>query len=190
MKWMLVKNFPCRFCKDVVAFRGRFYASVIIRNIVVIDPYSLEVTPLMHLQPLPSQKSLIPCGNDELFLVEKMLAHTGGVSKFRRIISRVSRLDEEAGKWVVVSDLGGRVLFINHRHLGNVSCSANELPDGCGVSGNSILFNFRLGDGSFFFKYGVHTGFDEDNLSFWRLSRENPVTILSKSPVLALRVKL
>ncbi|CAA7033098.1 unnamed protein product [Microthlaspi erraticum] len=181
MKWMVVKNFPFKFCKKVVAFRGRFYAMDLMMGIVVIDPYSLEVTPLMQSQPLSSRRYLIPCGNDELFLVEQ----NGSQLKLR-----VSRLDEEAGKWVVVTHVGDRVLFISHGHLGNVCCSAKELPDGCGLSGNSILFNFTVDGGSFFFRYRVHTGFDEDNLSFWILSAENPVTILSTSPVLALRVKL
>ncbi|KAG7567869.1 hypothetical protein ISN45_Aa04g007050 [Arabidopsis thaliana x Arabidopsis arenosa] len=85
---------------------------------------------------------------------------------FNRFKCRVSRLDEEAGKWVVVTDLGDRVLFIGH--FGNVSCSAKELPIGCGVSGNSVLSTFRPGNVTYVYKYGVHTGNEEDDRYRWR----------------------
>ncbi|CAF2278934.1 unnamed protein product [Brassica napus] len=85
------------------------------------------------------------------------------------------------------SDLGDRVLFI--RQQGNVSCSAKELPDGCGVSGNSILFTNELDNGTYVYKYGVDTGREEDDLNCWRFSGENRVTILSTSPVVNFRVE-
>lgn len=43
------------------------------------------------------------------------------------------------------------VLFIGH--LGNVSCSAKELPHGGGVSGNSIVFTNEPGNVTFSYKY-------------------------------------
>lgn len=99
----------------------------------------------------------------------------------------MSRLDEEAGQWVEVIDLGDRVLFIGH--FGNVCCSAKELPDGCGVSGNSILFTNEPGYVTFAYKYGVHTGRAEDELNIWRFSREIRVMIVNTFPVVALRLE-
>ncbi|CAA7032994.1 unnamed protein product [Microthlaspi erraticum] len=173
MKWKLLENVPKKSCWKVVAFRGKFYASYE-GKVVVIDPYSLDVTLLIPLQPLEPLQYLVPCGSDEVFLVEKCM---------RSFILRVSRLDEEAGKWVEVTDLGDRVLFI--RDLGNVCCSAKELPDGCGVSGNSILFTNLLGNVTNFYKYGVR---EEDGLKCWRLFRDQSVTVLGRYPVVAFRV--
>ncbi|KAG7567611.1 F-box domain [Arabidopsis thaliana x Arabidopsis arenosa] len=187
MRWKRLTNVPDYQCMDLVTFRGRFYAAFLTGKIVVIDPYSLEVTPLMPLQPLRSSDHLIPSGNDELFLVEHFNPFPEADElDFSKLACRVSRLDEEAGKWVEVSDLGDRVLFIGH--FGNVCCSAKELPDGCGVSGNSILFT-NIGNVTFAYKYGVQTGRAEDVFNTWRSSTQNRVTILSTSPVLALRLE-
>ncbi|KAG7567860.1 hypothetical protein ISN45_Aa04g006980 [Arabidopsis thaliana x Arabidopsis arenosa] len=175
-------------CMELVTFRGKFYAAFLTGKIVVIDPYSLEVTPLMPSQPLRSIDYLIPSGNDDLFLVEHFNPiPDADVLDFSRFTCRVSRLDEETGTWVVVSDLIDRVLFIGG-HFGNVCCSAKELPDGCGVSRNSILFTNEPGNVTFAYKYGVHTGRAEDDLNIWRFSREKRVTILSTYPVVALRL--
>ncbi|CAN7136851.1 unnamed protein product [Brassica rapa subsp. narinosa] len=106
---------------------------------------------------------------------------------FRGGIFSVSKLDDEAGKWVEVSDVGGRVLFIGYP--GNVSCCAKELPDGSGLSGNSLLFTGGPGNVTYSYKYGVNTGREEDDLSFWRFSGENRVTIINTSPVVALQVE-
>ncbi|CAL9234174.1 unnamed protein product [Arabidopsis halleri] len=83
--------------------------------------------------------------------------------------------------FVIDRDLGVRVLFIGR--LGNISCSAKELPDGCGVSGNSILFTNGPENVTFFYIYGEHTGNAEDDLSILRSTRATRVTILNKSPV-------
>ncbi|CAH2061187.1 unnamed protein product [Thlaspi arvense] len=101
---------------------------------------------------------MVPSGNDELFLVERIIIRNG-VLCFSKLACRVSKLDEKAGEWVVVTDLEERVFFIGQP--GNSSCSAKELPDGC------------------------DTGNPEDDLSFWRSSRETCVTILNKSPMMA-----
>ncbi|XP_010429463.1 PREDICTED: F-box/kelch-repeat protein At1g64840-like [Camelina sativa] len=188
MRWKRLTNVPNYQCTDLVTYRGRFYAVFLTGKIVVIDPYSLEVTPLMPSQPLRSSNYLIPSGNDdELFLVENFNPIPDADElDFNRFTCRVSRLDEAAGVWVVVSDLGDRVLFVGH--FGNTCCSAKELPDGCGVTGNSILYT-NGGNVTFAYKYGVHTGRPEDELNIWRFSREKRVTILSTSPALALRVE-
>ncbi|KAL1224707.1 F-box/kelch-repeat protein [Cardamine amara subsp. amara] len=140
----------------------------------------------MSSPPLVSQNYLIPSGNDELFLVENLKPFPED-DDLNRFTCRVSKLDEEAGKWVEVSDLGDRILFI--RNSGNVCCSAKELPDGCGLSGNSILFTNEPGYMTFVYKYGVHTGRAEDVLNTWRHSRETRVMILNEFPVLALRLE-
>ncbi|EOA27268.1 hypothetical protein CARUB_v10023388mg [Capsella rubella] len=187
MRWKRLTTVPNYQCTDLVTFRGRFYAVFLTGEIVVIDPYSLEATPLMPSQPLRSVNHLVPSGDDELYLVENFNPIPDADElDFNRFTCRVSRLDEEAGVWVVVSDLGGRVLF--PEHFGNVSCSAKEFPDGCGVSGNSILFT-NEGNVTFAYKYGVHTGRAEDELNIWRFSGEKRVTILSTSPTVALRVE-
>lgn len=175
-------------CSDILTFRGRFYVVFLNGDIFVIDPYSLEATPLMPPEVLNpgSCNYLVPCGNDELFLVVVIIPRSS-VLDFGKLTCRVSKLDEEAGEWVEVSDLGDRVLFIGNQ--GNVACSAKELPNGCGVSGNSILFTDGLGFKNFAYKYGVPTGNAEDDLSLWRFSRENLVDVLNKSPpVVALQI--
>ncbi|KAG7572077.1 hypothetical protein ISN44_As09g004750 [Arabidopsis suecica] len=182
MKWKRLENVPYAICSDLVTFRGRFYASFLSRNTFVIDPYSLEVTLLMP-SPQKPLNYLVASGNDELFLVEVTILNFD-IIDFSRFTCIVSRLDEEGGKWVEVTDLGNRVFFIGH--FGNVSCSAKELPDGCGLSGNSILFT---NEPIFAYKYGVNTGSPEDDLNCWRATRENRVMILNTSPVLALQIE-
>ncbi|KAL0741226.1 hypothetical protein Bca4012_082739 [Brassica carinata] len=197
MKWKLVTGLRAPSSDDIVTFRRRFY--VTFRHTTTnrmytfrIDPFSLCVTrltplkPLKPLKPVTSLKYLVPCGNDEeLFMVEKFISFSS-LFDFSRFTCRVSRLHEETGVWVEVSDLGDRVLFIGS--FGNFSCSAKELPDGCCVSGNSILFTDEL-DKTYVCKYGVDTGREEDHLNRWRFSGENPVTILSTFPVVNFRVE-
>ncbi|KAL1221314.1 F-box/kelch-repeat protein [Cardamine amara subsp. amara] len=187
MRWKQLENVPKSFCWSLVTFRGKFYANFLSKQIVVIDPYSLEVTLLLP-SPQKPVNHLVPSGNDKLFLVEVTFLPIVGLD-FDQLILRVSRLDEEAGKWIEISDLGDRVLFINE--LGNFSCSAKELPHDCGVSGNSILITHGGSDKlTFAYKYGVHTGNAEDDLNCWRYSRENRVMKPNTSfPVIALQVE-
>ena len=126
---------------------------------------------------------LVASGNDELFLVEVTIPNSD-VIDFSRFTCIVSRLDEKGGKWVEVTDLGNRVFLIGY--FGNVSCSAKELPDGCGLSGNSTLFT---NEPTFAYKYGLHTRSADDDLNCWRATRENRVMILNTSPVLAIQVE-
>ncbi|KAL0733887.1 hypothetical protein Bca4012_010097 [Brassica carinata] len=187
MKWFGLEQFSDDTFYEVVAFRGRFYVAFVSAGLCALDPYSLEVTPLMPSPPLLQPiNNLVRSGDDELFLVEKFYPFPEPtVIDFGLFTCRVSRLDEKAGKWVTVSDLGDRVFFIGH--FGNFFCSAKELPNGCGVSGNSLVFTNELGNVTFAFKY---SGGEEDGLpGIWRLSREYRVSILSNSPVVALRVE-
>ncbi|CAA7032990.1 unnamed protein product [Microthlaspi erraticum] len=178
MKWKLLENVPRKSCMSLATFRGRFYASFFYGRTVVIDPYSLDVTLLIHSELEGFYKHLVPSGNDELFLVDELLTIPAAC--------RVSRLDEENGKWVEVTDVGGRVLFID-QELGNVCCSAKELPDCCGLSGNSIVITGEPENVANTFKY---EGIEEYELKFWTVSRERRVTVLSTSPAVALRVEL
>ncbi|KAG7567515.1 F-box-like domain superfamily [Arabidopsis thaliana x Arabidopsis arenosa] len=176
MRWRELKELSTAACRELFTFRGRFYASFFNGDKFVIDPSSLEATPLT---PHNESNFLVPCGNDELFLVKTDFP-----------TCRVSRLDEEAGKWVEISDLGDRVLFIGG-HRGNFCCSAKELPEGCGLTGNSILFTLGPRNVTFPYKYGVYnTENAEDDISCWRSSMENRVMILNKYfPVLAFQVE-
>ncbi|XP_010429460.1 PREDICTED: F-box/kelch-repeat protein At1g64840-like [Camelina sativa] len=182
MRWMRLEKTSRADCKDIVTFRGKFYAVFINGDVFVIDPYTLEATLLMPSERLNSQNYLVPSGDDELFLVEMIIVR-GSVIDFSKLACRVSRLDEEAGEWVVVNDLGGRVLLIGQP--GNSSCSAKELPDGCGVSENSMLFTNEPFGSTYSYKYGVDTGNAEDDLNFWRFSREKRVKIFRTSPMVA-----
>ncbi|XP_010431591.1 PREDICTED: F-box/kelch-repeat protein At2g24250-like [Camelina sativa] len=167
MRWKQLENIPNGRCTNIVTFRNKFYASFTTSKVVAIDPYSLEVTILFSS---PENFSyLVQSGNEELFLVEVIFPFHIEI-KFR-----VSRLDEEAGKWVEVTDLGGRVLFIC-RHLGNFCCFAKKLPHG--LSGNSILFSHGPRYVNLIYKYGVHTGNSEDDLNCWRPSGEKDVMIV------------
>ncbi|CAA7025834.1 unnamed protein product, partial [Microthlaspi erraticum] len=188
MRWMRLENASGADCDHLVTFRGKFYVVYLNSDVSVIDPYSLKETPLMPAERLTSHNYLVPAGNDELFLIERIYTRSNNALYLSKLPCRVSRLDEEAGEWVVVSELGDRVLFIGQP--GNSSCSAKELPDGCGVSGDSILFISELFGETFSYKYGVDTGNAEDDLSFWRSCRETCVTIVSNSPMAAhLRVE-
>ncbi|ESQ46477.1 hypothetical protein EUTSA_v10000199mg [Eutrema salsugineum] len=189
MRWTRLERVSTATCKDIVTFRGRFYVVFLSGEVFVFDPYSLEPTPLtmpMELVDCGSVNYLVPSGNDELYLVEVILPRNTDVLDFSRLTLRVSRLDEEAGEWVEVTHLGDRVLFIGQPE--NVSCS-KELPDGCGISGNSILMTYEPWKVTHPYRYGVRTGREEDEINCWRFSTENRVTILGTSPVVALQVE-
>ncbi|CAA0370723.1 unnamed protein product [Arabidopsis thaliana] len=177
MRWIRLEKPSTASCKELFTFRGRFYATFFNGDKFVIDPSSLEATPLT---PHIDSNFLVPSGNEELFLVK---------TDFLRC--RVSRLDEEAAEWVEVSDLGDRVLFLGG-HLGNFYCSAKELPHGCGLTGDSILFTVGSRNVTYPYKYGVHTNKRkaEDNINCWRSSRENRVLFRNRyDPVLSFRVE-
>lgn len=192
-RWVGLERFSDDTFYEVVAFRDRFYAAFVTAGVCVFDPYSFDVAPLFPSPPLeePPFSNFVRSGDgdgddDELFLVEKFYPFPEPtVIDFNLFKCRVSRLDEKAGKWVTVSDLGGRVLFIGR--FGNVCCSGEELPDGCGVSGDSILYTNELGGVTFAFKYSGGGG--DGVPGVWRLSRDYRVSILSHSPVVALRVE-
>ncbi|KAF8053055.1 hypothetical protein N665_1469s0006 [Sinapis alba] len=192
MSWMRLDNTSRADCRDIVTFRGKFYAVFINGDVFAIDPYTLETTPLRppEIAGCGRFNYLVPYGDEELYLVERIIVRSGVLS-FTKLACRVSVLDEEVGEWVVVSDLGDRVLLIGQpgNSSGNSSCSAKELPDGCGVSGSSMLFINEIFDETYPYKYGVDTGNPEDDLNVWRCSRETRVTILNKSPMVALRME-
>ncbi|KAL0741172.1 hypothetical protein Bca4012_082685 [Brassica carinata] len=192
MTWRQLDNTSRADCKDIVTFRGKFYAVFLNGDVFAIDPYTLETTPLRPTE-IPGCgrcNYLVPYGDDELYLVERIIVRSGVLS-FTNQACRVSVLDAEAGQWVVVSDLGDRVLLIGKpgNCSGNSSCSAKELPHGCGVSGSSMLFINEIFDVTYPYKYGVDTGNPEDDFNVWRCSRETRVTILNKSPMVALRIE-
>ncbi|KAG7637262.1 hypothetical protein ISN45_At02g018180 [Arabidopsis thaliana x Arabidopsis arenosa] len=147
MRWKQLENVPYTICVDIVTFRGRFYALFLSGQIVVIDPYSLEVTLLLSSPQDPRElRSLVPYGKDELFLVEVIIPNDV-VIDFSRLARRVRRVDEKAGKWVEVGDLGDCVLL-----LGNLSCSAKEFPRGFGLTENAVLFGDQSGNAFLYYK--------------------------------------
>ena len=184
MRWRRFQTLSVHPCDDLVTFRGRFYALFRYGDVFGFDPHFLELYPLVRFEldrKCGWSTSLVPSGDDELFLVELICSHNADVLDFMSQLKlRVCRLDVEAGQWVVVKDIGDRVLVIGD--LGNVSFSAKELPDGCGVSANSILFTYGPSNVTCSYKY-------DDDLNCWRYSREDLVTILGTSPVVALRVE-
>ncbi|CAF1861711.1 unnamed protein product [Brassica oleracea var. botrytis] len=191
MRWrrLHTQPFTTATCEELFTFRGKFYAIFISGDVFAFDPHFLGLTTLKPLE-LPncgSCNDLVQSGDDELFLVEKIIPRNDDVLDFNRLALRVCRLDVEAGQWVVVTDIGDRVFIIGE--FGSVSCSAKEFPEGCGVSGNSILYTHKPWNETYFYKYGVDTGREEDDLNCWWYSRENLVTILSTYPVVALRVE-
>nr|VDC80691.1 unnamed protein product [Brassica rapa] len=179
-KWVPLPGVPRSSCNGLVTFRGRFYASFSDNTIYVIHPYSLRADRLM---PPPNMNNgsnhLIPAGDDELFLVKKSKLAT--VPK-TFIVSRLVGLG-----WVEVDDLGDRVLFL--RKDANVCFSANQLPDGCGVTGNSILFNARPGDETYFYKYGPPDVPKENVVGEWRISKESRVKFIDSHEAYAFRVE-
>ncbi|CAN7060382.1 unnamed protein product [Brassica rapa subsp. trilocularis] len=134
MRWRRFQTLSTATCDDLVIFRGRFYSLFVNGDVFGFDPYFLELTPLVRLELLnsASSTSLVPSGDDELFLVEQIIPLNGNALDFDRLTLRVCMLDVEAGQWVVVKDIGDRVFIIGD--LGTVSCSAVELPDGCETS--------------------------------------------------------
>lgn len=195
MRWSRVDDCSRADCSDIVTFRGKFYAVFINGDVFAIDPYTLKTTPLRppNIPGCGRCNYLVPYGDDdddELYLVERIIVRNQVLS-FTKLTCRVSVLDVEAGEWVVVSDLGDRVLLVGKpgNSSGNGSCSAKELPEGCGVSGGSMLFINEIFDETFPYKYGVDTGNPEDDLNVWRCSRETRVSILNKSPMVALQIE-
>ncbi|CDY54221.1 BnaA04g28250D [Brassica napus] len=142
MRWrrLHTQPFTTATCEELFTFRGKFYAIFISGDFFAFDPHFLGLTTLKPLE-LPncgSCNDLVQSGDDELFLVETIIPRNDDVLSFNRLTLRVCRLDVEAGQWVVVTDIGDRVFIIGE--FGSVSCSAKEFPEGCGVSGNSILY--------------------------------------------------
>ncbi|KAJ0234667.1 hypothetical protein HA466_0272380 [Hirschfeldia incana] len=126
-----------------------------------IDPYMLETTPLISQEILDCGRCnyLVPYGYDdeeEIYLVERIIVRNGALC-FSKLVCKVSVLDEEDGEWVVVSDLGDHVLLIGRpvNCSGNSLCSVKELPNGCGVSGSSMLFINEIFDVTYPYKYVV-----------------------------------
>ncbi|CAF1861743.1 unnamed protein product [Brassica napus] len=162
MRWRRLQPFTDATCEELFTFTGKFCAIFISGEVFAFDPHFLELTPLKPLE-LPncgSSNDLVQSGDDELFLVETIIPRNDYVLDFNRLTLRVCRLDVEA-----------------------------EFPNGCGVSGNSIFYTNLPWNETYFYKYGVDTGREEDDLNCWKFSRENLVTILSTSPVVALRVE-
>ncbi|KAG2264174.1 hypothetical protein Bca52824_071253 [Brassica carinata] len=145
-KWVRLRGVPSFRCTALVTFRGRFYASFFYdKEILAIHPYSLVAVRLIPQNFTYEITHLIPAGDDELFLVKKNKPNNGSVTC---TVSRLVGLG-----WAEVDDLGDRVLFLGQDRA-NVYFSANQLPDGCGVTGNSILFSARPGVETYFYKYG------------------------------------
>ncbi|CAH8342864.1 unnamed protein product [Eruca vesicaria subsp. sativa] len=70
-----------------------------------------------------------------------------------------------------------------------VSRQANQLPDGCGVTGNSILFPKRAGDETYFYEYGLPEVPKENVVAEWRSSRERRVKFLDSQGAYAFCVE-
>ncbi|KAF2602070.1 hypothetical protein F2Q70_00027805 [Brassica cretica] len=163
MKWKLVMGFKAPSSENIVTFRGMFYVTIR-ASMTTIYNRSFLVAPNSRVAPESCGLANISvsCGNDEeLFMVKK----SSLILMYQILVG--SHAEQQ----------------------GNVSCSAKELPDGCGVSENSILFTNELDNGTYVYKYGVDTGREEDDLNCWRFSGENRVTILSTSPVVNFRVE-
>ena len=77
-------------CDDLVTFSGRFYAIFLNGDVFAFDPHFLELTPLKPLELLNccSCNSLVPSGDDELFLVEKIIPPNGGRLYLSRLTLR------------------------------------------------------------------------------------------------------
>ncbi|CAA7032982.1 unnamed protein product [Microthlaspi erraticum] len=184
-KWFDLEGVPDNTCAGLLTFRGRFYAVFVNNQVFVIDPDSLQATGLITLEPLSGNtyvSYLVPSGSDELFLVEKTSPTPNG-----KYTCRVSRLDEDGLRWVEVTDLGNRVLFVGSSL--SFSCSAKEFTDGCGVSGDSIFFTkIEQGNKLFFFKYGLPADAKGGVVSGWNISKASCVKTLDSS-ILALRIK-
>ncbi|KAJ0232450.1 hypothetical protein HA466_0290920 [Hirschfeldia incana] len=179
-KWVRFPGVRSSSCTGLVTFRGRFYASFSNEGIYVIHPYSLVAVPLM-MPPNFTHGSnhLITAGDDELFLVNKNTSIT------RRVTCRVGKL--VGLEWVEVDELGDRVLFVAKD--ANVCCSANQLPDGCGVTGDSVLFTKRAGEDTYFYKYGPPEVPNENVVGEWRSSKESRVRFLDSQQAFAFRVE-
>ncbi|KAL0845216.1 hypothetical protein Bca101_018462 [Brassica carinata] len=178
-KWVRLRGVPSSSCTALVTFRGRFYASFSDDDIYVIHPYSLVAVLLRSPNFATGSNHLITAGDDELFLVKKSTPIIGPVT---------CRVGRQVGLgWVEVDDLGDRVLFVGKD--ANVCCSANQLPDGCGVTGDSILFTKRAGEETYFYKYGPPEVPRENVVGEWRSSRESRVKFLDSQDTFAFRVE-
>ncbi|ESQ46472.1 hypothetical protein EUTSA_v10000675mg, partial [Eutrema salsugineum] len=78
MRWRRLEKTSRADCNDIVTFRGKFYVVFLNGDVFVIDPYSLEATPLRPSERLSSQNYLVPSGDEELFLVERIILRGTG----------------------------------------------------------------------------------------------------------------
>ncbi|KAG2286286.1 hypothetical protein Bca52824_045890 [Brassica carinata] len=126
MRWMRLKETSDASCCHLVAFRGGFMQPLS-TGLLHFRSLFLKRTPFTPLPLLRSSKYLVQAGDDELLLVEKFNPFPDAeILDFNRFTCRVSRLDNEADKWVEITDLGDRVLFI--RDSGNFCCSLRSFP--------------------------------------------------------------
>ncbi|XP_073292807.1 F-box protein SKIP23 [Primulina huaijiensis] len=145
-KWRVIDDFPSPY-DDVIFREGKLYAVDNSGRTVLVNYVDLSVEVVAN-SVFGGDKKFLVNSNGELLLVDMYLSsgpennmdfdewfefYDCGMSE-RTLKFKVFRLDENAGRWIEVSDLGDRMLFLGE----NSAFSVNASDVSC--KGNCILF--------------------------------------------------
>jgi hypothetical protein len=155
-QWMIMPVMPPKPYTDVCVFNGRLIAVDSTGRTVAVGP-DLSLDLVAEAVFGGDTKILVEC-DGELLLVDKYLepgesctvhVEGEGVYKIREIERAVRfvvfRLDEKETKWVELTNLGDRVLFLGEDCAFSVSASDLCMGNGnCVIFGDNVHRLFRL----------------------------------------------
>lgn len=152
-KWRLIDDLPSPY-DDVILWKGRFYAVDSTGRIVIVNTVDLNVSVAAD-SIFGGDKKFLVDSNGELLAVDMYLSvepaddlgFNPGLEFYeefdlfmseRTVKFKVFRLDEEAGKWIEITCLGDRMLFLGDNCT--FSASAAETFGDEKLRGNCIFF--------------------------------------------------
>lgn len=154
-KWRLIEDLPSPSpYDDVILTKGKFYAVDYTGKIVLVNTADLTVSHIAN-SIFGGDKKFLVDSDGELLLVDMYLSvgpadNLGFNEGFqfyeefdcfmseRTVKFKVFRLDEEAGKWIEITDLGDKMLFLGDNCT--FSASAAEIFGDNRIKGNCIFF--------------------------------------------------
>lgn len=152
-KWRLINDLPSPY-DDVILRKGRFYAVDNTGRLVLVNVVDLTVSVAAN-SIFGGDKKFLVDSDGELLLVDMYLSvgpaddlgYNEGFEFYeefdcfmseRTMKFKVFRLDENVGKWIDMSDLGDKMLFLGDNCTFTASASEIFSDDMC--KGNCIFF--------------------------------------------------
>jgi hypothetical protein len=129
--WNNIPAMSMPLCGGMCVFKGRLCATDVVGRTVIIGPDS--TIQLLANPVFGGAKKFLVESECELFLVDRYLSNGDDDVRID-----VFRLDEKEKKWVRLTDLGDRVLFLGGDRSFCVSAS-----DLCVVNGNCVVYSRR-----------------------------------------------